>query len=108
MQSPSGSPTRNLQGASRIMGGFAHGRAHGNVFNFADAVDMPSGNPPEIYRKGKVLLYTSTGDVSVTKPKLSLKHDVMPTLGPILSSLKKWYTRIYGVFQLYNILIHFS
>jgi hypothetical protein len=68
-----GSPTLNLQGASHITGGFAHGHAWGGVFGFANAVDMPSDNICEIYRKGEVLLYTSTGDVSIVRPKFSLK-----------------------------------
>ena len=96
MQSPPGS---DLQGASRITGGFARGHAHGNVFNFADTIDLPS-NSPEIFRKGKVLLYTTSGDVEDTKPKLSLKHNVSPTLGPILLTLKKRYSQIYGTYQL--------
>ena len=36
MNSP---PQLQLQGASRVTGGFAHGRALGNVFNLADAQD---------------------------------------------------------------------
>ena len=66
MQSPLSSPTQNLQGASCVTGGFSHGCAQGNVFNFADAINL-SSDPPTIYQKGKILLYTSNGDVSVMK-----------------------------------------
>ena len=107
MQSPPSSPTQNLQGASRVTGGFARGCARGNVFNFADAINL-SSDPSTIYQKGKILLYTSNGDVSIMKSKVSLKHDVMPTLRPILLSLKKRYTWIYGTFQLYYLVISFS
>jgi hypothetical protein len=98
MQSPPDSPAHNLQGASCVTGGFARGRAVGNVFNFADGVDIKS-DPPEIYCKGKVLLYDTNGDMDKIKPKLSMKHEVISTLGPILSTLKKRYPKIYGVFQ---------
>jgi hypothetical protein len=83
---------------SCITGGFTHGHAQGNVFNFADGVDLKS-DPHVIYQKGKVLLYTSNGDVNVIKPKVSLKHEVTFTLGPILLMLKEKYPQIYGMFQ---------
>ena len=39
MYSPPNSPP-HLHGASRVVGGFAHGCALGNVFNLADANDV--------------------------------------------------------------------
>jgi hypothetical protein len=92
MLSPPNSPSQ-LQGASRTVGGFARGRAHGNVFNFADAPDLPP-DQPLLSNKGKVLLYTTMGDPETTKPAMSLKHEVCSTIGPVLAKLGKRYTPI--------------
>ena len=91
MQSPPIDASYDLQGASRITGGFARGHAIGNVFNFADAKDVIF--EPCIKRTfGKVLLYTSMGDPNTTKPLMSLKHEISSTIGPVLENLAKRYT----------------
>ena len=98
MRSPPNSPSQDLQGASHIIGGTAHGRAYGNVFNFADGPD-PFSNEVDVRPKpGKVLLYTSMGDPETMKAVMSLKHEVSPTLAPILGKLAKRYTRINSAF----------
>ena len=104
MRSPPSSPSEGLQGALRITGGTIRGRARGNVFNFADGPDMfcdEVGGRPKV---GKVLLYTSMGDPETTKPAMSLKHEVSPTLAPVLAKLAKRYTRINSMFFLLNVL----
>jgi hypothetical protein len=90
MQSPSNSPLR-LEGSSRVTGGFSRGHAYGNVFNFADADDVAMENsigPIE----GKVLLYFSNqnpADLDTTnlKPSASFKHQVVPTVKPVLKEI---------------------
>jgi hypothetical protein len=54
MYSPPNSPPR-LRGASRVVGGFARGRALGNVFNLADANDVDHHDLGPTM--GKVYLY---------------------------------------------------
>ena len=98
MQSPPSSPSQGLQGASRIIGGITHGQAHGNVFNFADGCDVFSDEVDVKAKVGKVLLYISMGDPETMKPAISLKHEVSPTLAPVLTKLAKRYTRINSAF----------
>lgn len=89
MISPVNSPLR-LEGSSRVTGGFSRGHALGNAFNFADAedVDMDSAVGPV---EGKVLLYFSNqnpADVDFTsKPSASFKHEVIPTIKPVLKAI---------------------
>ena len=103
MLSPPNSPS-GLQGASRTVGGFARGRAQGNIFNFADAPDL-CPDQPLMSNKGKVLLYTTMGDPETIRPVMSLKHDVSPTIGPVLAKLGKRYTPIDSMLFLLS-LIH--
>ena len=95
MHSPS---SHDLQGASRITGGTARGRAHGNVFNFADEADVFGREDDAVAKKGKVLLYTEMGDPEKMKPTMSLKHPVILGLAPILIKLANWYTQIDSMF----------
>jgi hypothetical protein len=97
MQSPPRSLSHDLQGASRITGGFARGRAYGNVFNFADEPNMFHDQPVR-QNMGKVLLYMSMGNPDSMKPIMSLKHEVSLTLGPVLTKLAKRYTQIDSMF----------
>jgi hypothetical protein len=89
-----------LQGASCITGGTFRGHAHGNVFNFADEPDTFCGEGEIRPKMGKVLLYTALGDPETTKPTMSLKHNISPTLAPILTKLALQYTKIDGMFFL--------
>ena len=81
MVSPPMSPSRNLQGASRILGGFICGRALGNVFNFADASDLQGDLDLMLAIPGKVYIYESMSDITdldpiKVKPQRILKADV--------------------------------
>ena len=98
MRSPPSSPSQGLQGASRIIGGMTRGHARGNVFNFADGPDVFFDEVDVKPKAGKVLLYTSMGDPETMKPAMSLKHEVSPTLAPVLAKLAKRYTRINSAF----------
>jgi hypothetical protein len=93
MHSPPDSPSRNLQGASRITGGILHGRAQGNVFNFADSVSIKDQEGPVM---GKVLIYTTHVTPTETSPFMVLKHKVIRHLGPILNRLATRYSIFAG------------
>jgi len=100
MRSPPNSTTQHhdLHGASRVTGGFARGRAQGNVYNFADEPDIffDQGVRPTM---GKVLVYTMMGNPNDTKPIMSLKHEVCATLRPVLAKLTHRYTQIDSKFS---------
>ena len=106
MNSPPASPPHfELGGASRVTGGIFHGRAYGNVYNHADAemvYDLET-------RMGKVHIYTSQVDPSLTKPDMVLKHKVTSKLKPILKSLARGYSPVCSKFIYYfpNHLINF-
>ena len=85
MASPPTSPSRNLQGASRITGGIIRGHAHENVFNFADSHDLEVNAAASVM--GKVLLYDSCVDPATTKPKSAFKLRITTSLGVVLSKL---------------------
>ena len=83
MNSPPVSPCFELDGASQVTGGILCGRAYGNVYNHADAemtFDLES-------QMGKVQVYTTCADLTLTKPDMVLKHKVTPKLKPILKAL---------------------
>lgn len=85
MASPPVSPSRNLQGASRITGGIIRGRAYGNVFNLADSPEMEINPVSPVM--GKVYLYDSLVDPTKIKPKSFFKLKVTTSLPTILSKL---------------------
>ena len=85
-------PSLDLGGASRVTGGILRGRALGNVFNHADADELLRFNLAP--RKGRVQVYMSRVDPTVTKPDMSLKHEVTPRLKPILKALARGYSPI--------------
>ena len=96
MQTPSHSPSQNLQGASRITGGVFRGRAQGNVYNFADATDVFTPQPAP---SGKVLVYESTTSDDkpnplVDKPSMSIKHAVTDSLILVLRKLGLQYSPV--------------
>ena len=82
-----------LQGASRTTGGIIHGRAQGNVYNFADDLnfDQKLG-----WMKGRVLVYTGSND---SHPEMTMKHEVTRTLAPVLESLAGKYSPIKSVYR---------
>ena len=91
MNSPPASPPQfDLAGASRVTGGILRGRAYGNVYNHADAetmIDLES-------RMGKIHVYTSQVDPTLTKPDMVFKHKVTSKLKPILKSLAQGYSPV--------------
>ena len=91
MNSPPASPSRfELGGASRVTGGIFRGQAYGNVFNHADAEVMFESEP----RMGKIHIYRTHVDPTLTKPDMVLKHKVTSKLKPILKSLARQYSPV--------------
>lgn len=86
------SPAFDLGGASRVTGGVLRGRAHGNVFNHADADEMMDFNMGP--RMGRVQVFMTRVDPIGRKPDMVLKHEVTPKLKPILKSLARGYSPI--------------
>ena len=98
MQSPSNTPPR-LRGSSRVVGGYARGRALGNVFNLADANSMDIDDLGPIM--GKVFLYFSNDDpaqfnLGSIKPSGTVKCAVTPTVGPVLKVVARKFSPIRG------------
>ena len=79
------SPAFELGGASQVMGGVLCGRAHGNVFNHADADEMMDFHMDPWM--GRVQVFMTHVDPTATKPDMVLKHKVTLKLKPILKSL---------------------
>ena len=95
MASPPNSPSRGLQGASRVTGGLLRGRAHGNVFNFADAITFKDTHHPAT---GKVHVYQTHSEPDTTPPYMSFKHNVTADLAPVLEKLAIQYSPIRSKF----------
>jgi hypothetical protein len=93
MTSPPATPSHfELGGASQVTGGKIQGQAYGNVFNLADAkmeYDLES-------RMGKVQVYTTCADPTLTKPDMVLKHKVTPKLKPILKALAQSHSPVHS------------
>jgi hypothetical protein len=81
-----------LRGASRVTGGFLHGHAYGNVFNHADADEVMQDTAG--LWVGRVQVYESHVNPTITKPKWSLKHVVTPKLKPVLKALSRQYSPV--------------
>ena len=86
------SPAFELGGASRVMGGVLRERAHGNVFNHADADEMMDFHMGPWM--GRVQVFMTHVDPTATKPDMVLKHEVTLKLKPILKSLARGYSPI--------------
>jgi hypothetical protein len=86
-----------LQGASRVVGGFAHGRALGNFFNHADQDVVMNDLGPVM---GKVMLYFSNDDPGqfdlAIKPSGTVKCPVSPTVGPVLATVGRKFSPVRG------------
>ena len=92
------SPPR-LRGASRVVGGFARGRALGNVFNLADANDEALHDLGPTM--GKVFLYfcnidPGQLDLASVKPSGTVKCAVSPTVGPVLKTIARKFSPVRG------------
>lgn len=96
MRSPglNSSPSIDLQGASRVTGGILRGRAQGNVFNNADADCDVALDPGFEHRIGRVQVYTTYADPTITKPHMELKHQVTPKLTQVLRVLSRKYSPV--------------
>ena len=94
--SPSQEPALNLQGSSRITGGFLCGQAQGNIFNNVDAEDlMPTyGLEP---RMGRVQVYTAHADPTLVKPDMELNYKVTPKLMAVLGALGHRYSPVQSI-----------
>ena len=91
MNSPENS-SPHLQGASQIVGGFAHSHALGNIVNIADAQDVGFDNLGPMM--GKVYLdfcNTDPGQFNAgsVKPTSTVKCTVIPTVGPVLKTITR-------------------
>ena len=91
----------NLQGASRMTGGILCGRAHGNNFNFADATLEDESQESPV---GKVYVYKTHGDPHVSKPYMTLKHEVTMDLAPVLEDLALHYSPVSSKWVVFRIL----
>lgn len=111
MRSPNNSPKR-LQGASRTTGGILRGRAHGNVFNFADARDVLDQDPQHVMAsRGRVYIYTSplnptTLDPEQMKPMATVKVTTSQTITPMLQQVTRRFSPVRSKYSL-NILLKF-
>ena len=94
MASPPGSPSHNLQGTSRTMGGIIRGQALGNVFNHADAPKKQQDRRE--LRMGRIHIYTSHIDPTQNKAHMGFKHEVTPRLKPILKALARSYSPVHS------------
>ena len=104
MISPPTSPLKNLQGASRMTGGFSRGRALGNTFDIADAPDYEMDLDLTLAVPGKVYIYDSCShlrdlDPTTVKPYCILKTDVSRTLAPVLTKLACKYSPVRSMFS---------
>jgi hypothetical protein len=110
MRSPPVSPSRpqvdgsiDLQGSSRVTGGILRGRAHGNVFNNADADYMAGYGHGLECRMGRVQVYTMHADPSIVKPDMELKHEVTPKLTKVLKVLARKYSPVRSMVSSFSI-----
>jgi len=97
------SPPR-LYGSSRTTGGIIRGRAFGNMLNAADINDHIEETHFPV--PGRVLVYSSPEDpanlnIGMMKPTLFVKHDVTPSIQPILSKVGGRYSPIRSIFSMF-------
>ena len=88
-----------LQGASRVVGGFACGWTLGNFLNHADQEDVIMNDLGPI--TGKVMLYFSNDDpgqvdLDAIKPSGTMKCTVSPTVGPVLATIGRKFSPVRG------------
>ena len=95
MNSPPTSPPRPY-GSSRMTGGIFRANALGNALNNADFKDAADILHPIL---GKVLVYSSKQDpanlsIQDMKPSAFIKHNVTPSIKPILTKVAEKYSPI--------------
>jgi hypothetical protein len=103
MHSPPTSPPRP-QGSSRMTGGIFRGSALGNAPNAADFDDVADVLHPIL---GKVLVYSSNLDpanlsIRDIKPTAFIKHNITPTIEPVLMKVAEKYSPIRSKFLYIN------
>ena len=104
MISPPISPSKNLQGASQITGGFSRGCALGNTFNVADAPDYEMDLDLTLAIPGKVYIYDSHSQLADLDP-ITVKHcrilktDVSQTFASVLTKLACKYSPVRSMFN---------
>jgi hypothetical protein len=106
MNSPPNSPPR-LRGASRVVGGFARGRALGNFFNLADANDAALDDLGPTM--GKVYLYFCNVDpgqldLASAKPSGTVNCTVSSTVGPVLKTIARKFSPVRGECLVYYVI----
>ena len=95
-----------LQGASRISGGILRGRAHGNVFNFADVTDVLKQDPDyRMASKGKVYIYSSSSNPTalspeMMKPMATVKVITSETIAPMLQQVTHRFSPVRSKYSL--------
>jgi hypothetical protein len=98
MQSPANSPPR-LRGSSRVAGGFARGRALGNVFNLADAntmeIDDLGPTMGKFFYISPMTIQHSLTLASI-KPSGTVKCAVTPTISPVLQAVARKFSPVKG------------
>ena len=107
MHSPDNSP-KQLQGASRVSGGILRGRAHGNVFNFADAkdiLDQQEGSRQGMASRGRVYIYSSslnptTLDPELMKPMATVKVVTLQTIALMLQQVTRRFSPVRSNYSL--------
>jgi hypothetical protein len=83
-----------------MTGGILCGRAHGNVFNFADATTTIEDQGPVM---GKVHIYREHEDPNKSKPYMTMKHEVTTKLAPVLEGLASDYSPFKSKPPLFNV-----
>ena len=101
------SPPRLLCGASRVVGGIAHGCALRNIFNLADASDAALNDLGPTM--GKVYLYFCNVDpgqldLASVKPSGTVNCAVSPMVGPILKRVARKFSPIQGECSVYDVI----
>lgn len=95
-----------LQGASRTSGGILRGRAHGNVFNFADVTDVLKQDPDyRMASKGKVYIYSSSSNPTtlspeMMKPMATVKVITSETIAPMLQQVTRRFSPVRSKYSL--------
>ena len=103
---------KQLQGASCTTGGILCGRAHGNVFNFADARDVLDQGPQQgMALRGCVYIYTSplnptTLDPEQMKPMATVKVTTSQSIAPMLQQVTHQFSPVRSKYTL-NIMLKF-
>jgi hypothetical protein len=80
-----------------MTGGILRGRAQGNVYNIADSMEVTTFKGPV---KGNVHVYNKHGNPDSMEPYMLVKHDVTPSIGPVLKKLAAQYSPVRSMFSI--------